>query len=254
MNNQACQCPGLKLGHQKTTMVPHNNPRTTEGADTNRIVKANYVGKTNHSQATRNGFFRLPDYEPSRLERLPTTQQQMFDPKQLTGMLDDFSRQMNIAIENSRIQIPPSIQLGLNPMGNILVEGNHPMQMKIEQLFNITPLLEKKFHEIAFTSRVQQLADLQANFKSDFFQLAPHSAKQITLVQMRSVELKPFRLVIERADTSAIETRDTARPKELPEQRYTIDRPKAATPHQPEPDKEERRHVHKGKTRCIIDS
>lgn len=304
MSNQPGQCPGLKLGHQKKTIPPHYNPQTTtaEATDNKRIIKTNYVGSPNHTKTTMGGYFRLPEYEPSRLERLPATQQNLFRPEQLTAMLEDFSRNMYEAIEKNHIQVPPGIELGLNSMGNIFADESHPMQMKIEQLFNITPLLEQKFHQIAFTSRVQQLADLQPSFRGEFFKLAPQSVKQITLVQMRSVELKPFRLFIERADPATPVSGGKPLQPESAEQRFNIDRPKPPTDKQHqaiiptpfrliiarpeettaptdddlhaneaahrsgkdklasppikeiEPPEEERRHVHKGRLRCIIKS
>lgn len=254
MSNQACQCPGLKIGHQKKTIPPHYNPKNTEEADNKKIIKPNYVGKPNHSEKSMHGFFRLPDYEPTKLQSLPATQQNLFRREELLGMLEDFSKQMHQAINQNRIQVPPSIELGLNHMGSIFAEGGHPQQWKIEKLFNITPLLEEKFHQIAFTSRVQQLADLQPSFRGEFFKLSPHSGQQITLVHMRAIELQPFRLVISRMDEPSTAVNDKQHKAEPSGQRPTKNRPEASPPVHTEPHKEERRHVHKGKLKCIINS
>lgn len=254
MSNQACQCPGLKLGQQKKTIAPHYNPRNTEATDNKKIIKANYVDKPNHSGKSMHGFFRLPDYEPTKLQSLPTTQQNLFRREELLGMLEDFSKQMHQAINQNSIQLPPSIELGLNPMGNIFAEDGHPEQWKIEKLFNITPLLEEKFHQIAFTSRAQQLADLQPSFRGEFFKLSPHNDKQITLVHMRAIELQPFRLVISRMDEPSTAVNDKLHQAEPVGQKPITDKPETTPPIHKDEHKEERRHVHKGRLKCIINS
>lgn len=288
MSNQANQCPGLKLGHNKTrtTTVPASQ-RDASNISTSgqkRITISNYTAKAIHSNTTMPGYFRLPEYEPTRLERLPAAPQTMFQKEQLLGMLDDFSKHMHDAILQNGIHVPPSIELGLNAMGDISVLGNHPDQLKIGNLFNNNSPLEFKFQQIAFTSRVQQLANLQPGFRGDFFNYPSHSIEQITFVHMRAVELKPFQMTIGQAENLTIPTLDKqiprgevqpihlviSRPTAIPatpsardnknhsipdEHRLTIDDSAPHTSVKSEPDKEEKRHhVHKGKLRCIINS
>ena len=141
-----------------------------------------------------------------------------------------------------------------------------------------------KFYEIAFTSRLQQLVDLQPGFKGEFFKFPNHSIEQITFVHMRAVELKPFRMSIDQPDESTAPVLDKhiargefppfhlliSRPEGIPalspaedkhlpskpqENTYTIDKPEPPRTFLPEPEEDEKRlHVHKGKLRCIINS
>ncbi|MDH5182958.1 MAG: hypothetical protein OEX12_03625 [Gammaproteobacteria bacterium] len=289
LSNQASQCPGLKLGHKKThtsTATPHKSTNIvgTAGTEQKRIIKANYTSNNIHSSNTMPGYFRLPEYEPTRLQLLPAAPQTLFQKEQLQAMLDDFSKHMHEAIVQNQIQLPPSIELSLNSMGNINVLGNHPDQPTIANLFTNNSPLELQFHQIAFTSRLQQLANLQPGFKGEFFKYPNHSIEQITFVHLRAVELKPFHmtigqpkdlidpaldkqiprgefppfhLVISKRETSPAlsPVADNPVPSKPEENIYTIDDPKPPRTVQPEPHKEEKsHHRHKGKLKCIINS
>jgi len=220
MSNQSCQCPGLQLGHNKTrtaTAAPaptqHDSSNNTAGTGQNRIIKANYIPRAAYSNDKMRGTFKLPGYEPTKLERLPAAPQTLFQKEQLLGMLDDFSKHMYDAILQNGIHVPPSIDLGLNSMGDISVLGNHPDQLKIENLFSNNSPLAMQFQQIAFTSRLQQLAKLQPGFRGDFFQYPTNSIQQITFVHMRAVALAPFSMTIGQPDNLAAPALDKQIPR-----------------------------------------
>ena len=292
MSNQACQCQGHKLGHNKTrtsttteTPAPtQHDANNTAATGQNRIMVSNYAPRPIHSNNTMPGYFRLPDYEPTKLDSLPAAPQTLFQKEQLLGMLDDFSKHMYDVILQNGISVPPSIDLGLNSMGDISLLGNHPDQSKIESLFGNNSSLALQFHQIAFTSRIQQLASLQPGFRGDFFQFPTNSIQQITFVHLRAVELKPFHMTIDQpeaiSDTSldkqiprgevfpfhliisragatpvSSSVTDNQAPSKPEENIYTIDAPAPPKTVQPEPHKvEKHHHVHKGKMRCVINS
>jgi len=161
---------------------------------------ANYA-RSAYTNDNMRGTFKLPGYEPTKLDRLPAAPQTLFQKEQLLGMLDDFSKHMYDAILGNGISVPPSITLGLNSMADINLLGSHPNQAKIEGLFGNNSPLALQFHQIAFTSRLQQLASLQPGFRNDFFQYPTNSIQQITFVQMRSVALAPFNMTIDQPGT-----------------------------------------------------
>ena len=218
MSNQTSQCPGLKLGHHKTrsssatssaaTTSPQSNAGNTAGTAEKRVIFG-YATKTAYSNDNMRGTFKLPGYEPTKLERLPAAPQTLFQKEQLLGMLDDFSKHMYDAILQNGISVPPSINLGLNSMGDINLLGSHPDQSKIESLFGNNSPLALQFHQIAFTSRLQQLASQQPGFRGDFFQYPTNSIQQITFVHMRAVALNPFNMTIDQPESLTNPALDT---------------------------------------------
>ncbi|MBD3671206.1 MAG: hypothetical protein HUJ29_10565 [Gammaproteobacteria bacterium] len=294
MSNQAAtQCPGRKLGHQKnrnssvTVPVATPTPKPGKGSSSvgpERIVVHDYTSASPYKNENMRGNFKLPGYEPTRLERLPSSPQTLFQKEQLLGMLEDFSKHMYDGLFQNGLSVPPSIELGLNSMGDINVFGNHPNQSQIGSLFANNSPLAQKFHEIAFTSRVQQLAQLQPGFRDEFFAYPSHSIQQISFVQIRAVELKPFRMTIDSAqatpDTAIdkpvpkgnpmpfhllntwledfptlIPEKDKQDPIKLEEQKLAKEEVETHRANAREDEKDEKRgHVHKGKLRCIINS
>lgn len=210
MNNQACACPGLKLGHNKKPASPTTPSTTpTEGdagtakaTEKKRTSAANQAAQSNNKIHRTRSKFKLTGHEPIKLDRLPASPQTLFKKEQLLSMLDEFARHMYDAITTNGIQVPPSIKIGLNSMGDIRVLGNHPDQGKIENLFSNNSSLALQLHQIAFTSRAQQLADLQPGFTNDFFKI-PTDIQQITFVHLRAVKLSPFSMTIDQAGDSA---------------------------------------------------
>lgn len=210
MSNKACQCPGLQLGHTKSrtsvpspTSVPSSHePAGTDNTAKKRIVYNMQPARPSSSNKNMRGTFKLPGYEPTRLNRLPASPQTLFKKEQLLAMLDDFSKHMYDAILQNGIHVPPSITLGLNGMGDIHLIGSHPDQTGIESLFANNSILSQQFHQIAFTSRLQQLANLQPGFSNDFFKASGDSLAQIMLVQMRSISLSPFSMTIDQASNT----------------------------------------------------
>jgi hypothetical protein len=286
MSNHTCGCQGSKLGHHKTrtssassgssatsasaatTTSTQSNAANTTATRQNRIIVHNYA-RAAYTNDNMRGTFKLPGYESTKLERLPAAPQTLFQKEQLLGMLDDFSKHMYDAILQNGISVPPSINLGLNSMGDINLLGTHPDQAKIESLFGDNSPLALQFHQIAFTSRIQQLANMQPGFRGDFFKYPTNSIQQITFVHMRAVDLKPFQMTIDQPETTANPALDNqaqngainlfhliiSRSKDIsalssatdnqapskPEGNlYTIDEPAPPKTAQPEPRKEER--------------
>jgi hypothetical protein len=208
-SNQACPCRGHKLGHHKTHHTSTNaasaatstqsNATNTAGTEQKRIIVHNYA-RAAYTDDNMRGTFKLPGYEPTKLERLPASPQTLFKKEQLLGMLDEFSKHMYDAILGNGISVPPSITLGMNGMGDISLLGSHPDQSKIEGLFGNNSPLAMQFHQIAFTSRLQQLAAMQPGFKGDFFQYPTNSIQQITFVHMRAATLPPFSMTIDQPE------------------------------------------------------
>ncbi len=205
MNNHHCHCHGQKRGHQKTgtttTPTPHDN-RNTATSRQRQVTAPNQAFRPTRSMSA-GGTFRMADYEAIKIDRLPAAPQTLFKQEQLLGMLEDFARHMHEALMQNDIQVAPSIKLGLNTGGDIRVLGHHPDKGKIESLFNSQSNLTQQFHQIAFTSRLQQLDGLQSDFRGDFFKYPAHSIQQISFVHLRAVRLQPFSMTLEQPGNSA---------------------------------------------------
>lgn len=211
MNHQTSGCPGLKLGHNKkaasstvTTPIAHDKGNTEATAKKRGSTSKQIAESKNNSHNARRKF-KLPGYQfqATKLNRLPASPHTLFKKEQLLGMLEDFARHMYDAITTNDIHVPPSIKIGLNATGDIKVLGHHPDQGKIEALFGNNSPLNLQLHQIAFTSRVQQLADLQPGFKGDFFKFPAHSIQQISFVHMRAIKLSPFSMTIDQPGNTA---------------------------------------------------
>jgi hypothetical protein len=284
MNHQTRGCPGLKLGHnKKPTSSPVTTPIANDKGDTEATAKkrgssaAHVTESKNNSHHARHKF-KLPGYQfqPTKLNRLPASPQTLFKQEQLLGMLEEFARHMYDAITTNGIHVPPIIKLSLNATGDIKVLGHHPDQGKIEALFGNDSNLATELHQIAFTSRVQQLAELQPGFKGDFFKFPAHSIQQISFVHMRAVRLSPFSMTIDQpgssANPAAAHQGQTemfsymhlmiTRSKGIAELPADTHHQAASTPkandHTTTSDQAENHkrgkhhHVHKGKLRCVI--